>query len=105
MYHAVPDGRPMIGEVPGLGRLILATGHEGEGLALVLPPFSFKDFKVVSLYRQEQLTIVNSEIVTRVPLKFKELLRKRYGYTSVFRTLYDYTHIYIGSASRSLSLS
>ncbi|KAH7439934.1 hypothetical protein KP509_04G082900 [Ceratopteris richardii] len=32
----VPDGRPMIGEVEGLEGLLLATGHEGEGLSLSL---------------------------------------------------------------------
>lgn len=32
----VPDGRPMIGKVPGLEGLLLATGHEGEGLSLSL---------------------------------------------------------------------
>lgn len=32
----VPDGRPMIGEVAGLEGLLLATGHEGEGLSLSL---------------------------------------------------------------------
>eukprot|EP00250_Pteridium_aquilinum_P021267 c25076_g1_i2 orf=408-1838(+) len=32
----VPDGRPMVGEVPGIKGLLLATGHEGEGLSLSL---------------------------------------------------------------------
>lgn len=29
-----PDGLPIIGAVPGLGGLVLATGHEGDGIAL-----------------------------------------------------------------------
>ncbi|XP_052170532.1 uncharacterized protein LOC127786865 [Diospyros lotus] len=32
----MPDGKPMIGQVPGLPNLFLAAGHEGEGLALAL---------------------------------------------------------------------
>lgn len=32
----VPDGRPMVGGIPGLEGLLLATGHEGEGLSLSL---------------------------------------------------------------------
>ncbi|KAK4268159.1 hypothetical protein QN277_024848 [Acacia crassicarpa] len=32
----MPDGKPVIGPVPGLSNLYLAAGHEGEGLALAL---------------------------------------------------------------------
>lgn len=32
----MPDGKPMIGPVPGLSNLFLAAGHEGEGLSLAL---------------------------------------------------------------------
>ncbi|KAE8038086.1 hypothetical protein FH972_010629 [Carpinus fangiana] len=32
----MPDGRPVIGPVPGLSNVFLATGHEGEGLSLAL---------------------------------------------------------------------
>lgn len=32
----MPDGKPVIGPVPGLSKVYLATGHEGEGLALAL---------------------------------------------------------------------
>ncbi|GKV35935.1 hypothetical protein SLEP1_g44130 [Rubroshorea leprosula] len=32
----MPDGKPVIGPVPGLSNLYLATGHEGEGLTLVI---------------------------------------------------------------------
>uniref|UniRef100_A0A5B7BZN5 FAD-dependent oxidoreductase domain-containing protein 1 n=1 Tax=Davidia involucrata TaxID=16924 RepID=A0A5B7BZN5_DAVIN len=32
----MPDGKPMIGPVPGLSNVFLAAGHEGEGLSLAL---------------------------------------------------------------------
>lgn len=32
----MPDGKPVIGPVPGLANVLLATGHEGGGLALVI---------------------------------------------------------------------
>lgn len=32
---SVPDGKPVIGPVPSLSNVFLATGHEGEGLSLV----------------------------------------------------------------------
>ncbi|KAB1226724.1 D-amino acid dehydrogenase small subunit [Morella rubra] len=32
----IPDGKPMIGPVPGLTNVFLATGHEGGGLAMGL---------------------------------------------------------------------
>ncbi|KAG2672740.1 hypothetical protein I3760_13G057100 [Carya illinoinensis] len=32
----MPDGKPMIGPVPGMTNVFLATGHEGEGLSLAL---------------------------------------------------------------------
>ncbi|KAF7120352.1 hypothetical protein RHSIM_Rhsim13G0053400 [Rhododendron simsii] len=32
----MPDGKPVIGAVPGLSNLFLAAGHEGEGLSLAL---------------------------------------------------------------------
>lgn len=32
---SVPDGKPVIGNVPGLSNLFLATGHEGGGLSMV----------------------------------------------------------------------
>lgn len=32
----MPDGKPLIGPVPGLSNVFLATGHEGEGLFLAL---------------------------------------------------------------------
>lgn len=32
----MPDGKPVIGPVPGLANVFLATGHEGEGLTLAL---------------------------------------------------------------------
>lgn len=32
----MPGGKPMIGPVPGLPKLVLAAGHEGEGLSLAL---------------------------------------------------------------------
>jgi len=32
----MPDGKPVIGAVPGLSSLFLAAGHEGEGLSLAL---------------------------------------------------------------------
>lgn len=31
----VPDGKPVIGSVPGLQNLYLAAGHEGGGLSMV----------------------------------------------------------------------
>lgn len=31
----MPDGKPMIGSVPGLQNLYLAAGHEGGGLSMV----------------------------------------------------------------------
>ncbi|MCI26858.1 D-amino acid dehydrogenase small subunit-like, partial [Trifolium medium] len=30
-----PDGKPMIGPVPGLSNVYLAAGHEGGGLSMV----------------------------------------------------------------------
>lgn len=33
---SVPDGKPVIGPVPGLANVFLATGHEGEGLTMVV---------------------------------------------------------------------
>lgn len=33
---SVPDGKPVIGPVPGLSKVFLATGHEGLGLSLVI---------------------------------------------------------------------
>ncbi|XP_062174768.1 uncharacterized protein LOC133879953 isoform X1 [Alnus glutinosa] len=32
----MPDGKPVIGPVPGLSNVFLATGHEGQGLSLAL---------------------------------------------------------------------
>ncbi|OAY80363.1 putative D-amino acid oxidase PA4548 [Ananas comosus] len=32
----MPDGKPVIGPVPGLPNILLATGHEGSGLSLAL---------------------------------------------------------------------
>lgn len=32
---SVPDGKPVIGPVPGLPNVFLATGHEGGGLSMV----------------------------------------------------------------------
>lgn len=32
----VPDGKPVIGPVPGLSNVFVAAGHEGEGLTLVI---------------------------------------------------------------------
>jgi hypothetical protein len=32
---SVPDGKPVIGFVPDLSNVLIATGHEGSGLALV----------------------------------------------------------------------
>lgn len=32
----VPDGKPVIGPVPGLSNVYVAAGHEGEGLTLVI---------------------------------------------------------------------
>lgn len=32
----MPDGKPMIGQIPGLPNAFVAAGHEGEGLALAL---------------------------------------------------------------------
>ncbi|KAI3936028.1 hypothetical protein MKX01_021458 [Papaver californicum] len=32
----MPGGKPIIGPVPGLSKLVLAAGHEGEGLSLAL---------------------------------------------------------------------
>lgn len=31
----VPDGKPLIGPVPGLSNVYLAAGHEGSGLSMV----------------------------------------------------------------------
>lgn len=31
----MPDGKPVIGPVPGLSKIFLATGHEGGGLSMV----------------------------------------------------------------------
>lgn len=33
----VSDGKPVIGPVPSLPNLLLATGHEGSGLLMVTP--------------------------------------------------------------------
>lgn len=32
---SVPDGKPVIGFVPDMSNVLIATGHEGSGLALV----------------------------------------------------------------------
>ncbi|WRX09355.1 FAD dependent oxidoreductase - like 1 [Theobroma cacao] len=32
----MPDGKPVIGHVPGLSNMFLATGHEGGGLSMAL---------------------------------------------------------------------
>ena len=32
---SVPDGKPVIGPVPGLPKVLLAAGHEGNGLCMV----------------------------------------------------------------------
>lgn len=45
----MPDGKPVIGPVPGLSNLFLAAGHEGGGLSMVLPVFSFSD-KELKIY-------------------------------------------------------
>lgn len=31
----MPDGKPVIGPVPGFSNVFIAAGHEGEGLTLV----------------------------------------------------------------------
>lgn len=36
---SVPDGKPVIGPVPGLPNVIIATGHEGGGLSMVISLF------------------------------------------------------------------
>ena len=42
----MPDGKPVIGAVPGLPNLFLATGHEGEGLSMViLAHFDSADYR------------------------------------------------------------
>ena len=33
---SVPDGKPVIGHAPGLSNVLLATGHEGSGLSMVI---------------------------------------------------------------------
>lgn len=38
----VPDGKPVIGPVPGLSNIFFATGHEGGGLSMVISLFSWK---------------------------------------------------------------
>lgn len=35
IFDLVPDGKPVIGLVPGFSNVFLAAGHEGEGLSLV----------------------------------------------------------------------
>lgn len=32
LHPCMPDGKPVIGPVPGMPNLFLAAGHEGEGL-------------------------------------------------------------------------
>jgi glycine/D-amino acid oxidase-like deaminating enzyme len=32
----VPDGKPIIGFIPNLPNVLIATGHEGNGLTLVI---------------------------------------------------------------------
>ncbi|KAI5071565.1 hypothetical protein GOP47_0013816 [Adiantum capillus-veneris] len=51
----VPDGRPMIGEVAGLEGLLLATGHEGEGLSLALGTAEM----IVNLILEEEEPVVD----------------------------------------------
>lgn len=42
----MPDGKPVIGAVPGLPNLFLATGHEGGGLSMViLAHFDSADYR------------------------------------------------------------
>ncbi|KAJ9548825.1 hypothetical protein OSB04_021368 [Centaurea solstitialis] len=58
----MPDGKPMIGPVPGLSNVFLAAGHEGEGLTLglipqkersdqVLEPFANKHYSPLELLK------------------------------------------------------
>lgn len=37
---SVPNGKPVIGPVPGLSNVYLAAGHEGSGLLMVSSGFS-----------------------------------------------------------------
>ena len=36
LLFSVPDGKPVIGPVPGMLNLFLAAGHEGGGLSMVI---------------------------------------------------------------------
>jgi hypothetical protein len=50
----VPDGKPVIGPVPGLSNVFLATGHEGQGLSLVIFILSYSAKECMEIKRLAQ---------------------------------------------------
>lgn len=59
----MPDGKPVIGFVPDLPNVLIATGHEGSGHALVIPLCKSApvtgSFVFISFYLVEQLNITH----------------------------------------------
>lgn len=35
-FLSVTDGKPVIGPIPGLPKVLLASGHEGDGISMVI---------------------------------------------------------------------
>jgi hypothetical protein len=46
----VPDGKPVIGFIPDLPNVLIATGHEGNGLTLVIHWSLYQFFAGKSFY-------------------------------------------------------
>jgi hypothetical protein len=54
----VPDGKPVIGPVPGLSNVYLAAGHEGGGLSMV----SFHTANIFIIKRRHGRTFMINRI-------------------------------------------
>ena len=44
------DGKPVIGPVPGLSNVFLASGHEGGGLSMVTPSLCYGKLLILLNY-------------------------------------------------------
>ena len=51
MFHvfSVPDGKPVIGFIPDMPNVLIATGHEGSGLTLVSPRSRYQFARVTGV--------------------------------------------------------
>ncbi|XP_020089836.1 uncharacterized protein LOC109711272 isoform X3 [Ananas comosus] len=61
----MPDGKPVIGPVPGLPNILLATGHEGSGLSLISQALGTAEMVA-------DMILGNSPVVDCTPFSIRE---------------------------------